>query len=778
MKRKLLITIIFSIALSLFCIPESNKNIESKIAEYEAGSYPDSTLYQVYEEGYNEFKVSNPVKAIQYLKKLAILEDKKGNESDKYGRYVRIGQLYHQLGMHNLALEYLLEPSSFFLKEDDLGNLAWLYSDIGNVYFALEQYDIAEPYYRNGLKMMQDLGDGYGQSVMHNNIALCQLSAGKIEDSFKNLEIGLKLREEINNTYAVYHSKYLLGKNYTLSGQFEKGYQLYKEIWDQYTYDEIVPQEAVMLKANAGLAIFGYFHHINDLEQAEKFLNDSIILVEQIGDYFTLGTFLAQKAQFYVEQGRNEEALAIFHEIFDFAYQEGFSQNAHFYADWLVRLNFRLGRLQESKKYYEIYTTLTDSLINQRSSEKLVKLHSIVQNHMKEVENVQLKQKQIYSQRLLILVTAFLIIIIILVILMYFKDKYNLTKIRNLANASSEAIVVHDRGNIIDSNNQFKRMFYDSNSKVTNILDLSPESEKEKIQKMILANEKTVIKSHLITSKNKVIDTEISSRPYIYRSKEVRVAVIQDTTRVNDFIRSIQQAEDKLRVLNTTKDKLFSIIAHDLKNPFNAIIGFTNLMKDSWREINPNEVDEMIAMINESSISAHTLLENLLDWARIQTENLQFEPSSIKVDDTISEAISLLSAQIKLKNISIFIDCPSDIFAYADSRMFSTILRNLLSNAVKFTNQKGEISFKVKQDDTSTIIIIDDDGVGMNKEQLAKMLNFDLNNSNLGTSNEKGTGLGLILCKELIDYHKGNIEIESELNIGTTITITLPKKLS
>lgn len=778
MKRKLLITIIFSIALSLFCIPDSNKNIESKIAEYEAGSYPDSTLYQVYEEGYNEFKVSNPVKAIQYLKKLAILEDKKGNESDKYGRYVRIGQLYHQLGMHNLALEYLLEPSSFFLKEDDLGSLAWLYSDIGNVYFALEQYDIAEPYYRNGLKMMQDLGDGYGQSVMHNNIALCQLSAGKIEDSFKNLEIGLKLREEINNTYAVYHSKFLLGKNYILSGQYEKGYLLFKEIWEQYTYDEIVPQEAAMLKANAGLAIFGYFHHINDLEQAEKYLNESIALVEQIGDFYTLGAFRAQKAQFYVEHERNEEALEIFQEIFDYAYQEGFSQNAHFYANWLVRLNFRLGRLQESKKYYEIYTTLTDSLINQRSSENLVKLHSIVQNHMKEVENVQLKQKQIYSQRLLILVTAFLIIIIILVILMYFKDKHNLTKIRNLANASSEAIVVHDRGNIIDSNNQFKRMFYDSNSKVTNILDLSPESEKEKIQKMILANEKTVIKSHLITSKNKVIDTEISSRPYIYRSKEVRVAVIQDTTRVNDFIRSIQQAEDKLRVLNTTKDKLFSIIAHDLKNPFNAIIGFTNLMKDSWREINPNEVDEMIAMINESSISAHTLLENLLDWARIQTENLQFDPSSIKVDDTISEAISLLSAQIKLKNISIFIDCPSDIFAYADSRMFSTILRNLLSNAVKFTNQKGEISFKVKQDDTSTIIIIDDDGVGMNKEQLAKMLNFDLNNSNLGTSNEKGTGLGLILCKELIDYHKGNIEIESELNIGTTITITLPKKLS
>ncbi|MBI9032156.1 tetratricopeptide repeat protein [bacterium] len=772
-------TLLIIIFLNTIILPIwSFDNIEQAISQAENENSPDSTLAHLYEQGYDKFKVSDPVKAIKYLKQLSEISSKRDDLNDKYHKYVRIGQLYHQLGMSHLALEFLFEASGYFLKVADETSLAWLYSDIGNVYFALQQYDVAGPYYQEGLKSMQNLQDKYGQSVMHNNIALCQLSTGKIDESFQNLEISLKLREEIGDIYAIYHSKFLLAKNYTLTGNHEKGFELYNEIWTQYTDDNILPEEAKMLRSSAGLALFGYYRHIGELDKAEKYLNDAIELIRNVGDTYTLGSALAQKAQFYVEQDKNQEALDIFTDIFDYAIQHGFTGNAHFYANWLVRLNFREKNMDEVEKYYDIYTNLTDSLITQRSSENLVKLHSIVQNHIKEVENYHLKEKQLYSQRLLIISIISLLIIILLIILNYLKDKRNLEKIRKLANASSEGIVVHDRGAIIDYNNQFKRMFRNPNKSLTisNLLDLSTEDDKEQIEKLLFSNEKTELETKLISAQHGLIDVKISSRPYIYHKKEVRVAVIQDTTKINQYISSIIKVQKELKILNATKDRLFSIIAHDLKNPFNAIIGFTNLMKDAWQDIPPEEMDEMISMINESSISAHTLLENLLDWARIQTDQFSFEPTAFALNHVIDEIMILLSASIKLKQIEVDVNCEDDLYIYADNRMLSTIIRNLLTNAIKFTHIKGIIKIYAGENDTSTKLTIEDNGIGMTQSYIDNIFNIDFVKSNSGTSDEKGTGLGLVLCKELIEYHQGTIDIESVLDTGSKITITFPKE--
>lgn len=774
LKFLLLSFMIVSINVSAL---ELDNSQETQIPKFATDTKVDSSLIDQYEQQYEKYKVSDPVKAIEYLKKITAVSQNKGNEELKFNKYVRIGQLYQQLGMFHLALEYLFDASGYFLKVDDEGSLAWLYSDIGNVYFALQQYDIAEPYYQEGLKVMKELDDKYGQSVMHNNIALCQLTSGKIQESFQNLEAGLKLRKEVGNRYAIYHSKFLLAKNYTLSGDHEKGYELYNEIWTQYLQDEIAPGEAKMLRASAGLALFGYYRHINELENAEKYLDYALTLIEEVGDYYTLGSALGQKAQFYVENDRNQEALAIFQEIFDFAYEHDFTQNAHHFANWLVRLNFRLGKMDQVEKYYNIYTNLTDSLLTQRSSQNLVKLHSIVQNHMKEVENIQLKEKQVYSSRMLIISSFSLFIFIILIILMYLKDKKNYEKIRKLANASSQGIVIHDRGNIIEYNNQFKRMFRDSELALEkkNLIDFAFPQDKEKMQELLWANEKIEVETKLVCQQDKIIDARISSRPYIYRRKEVRVAVIQDITKINEYISSIISAQKELKVLNSTKDRLFSIIAHDLKNPFNAIIGFSNLMKDSWRELEAGEIDEMISMINESSISAHTLLENLLDWARIQTDQLSFHPTTFQLKYLIEEVLTLLNAAIKLKDINVNLKCDNDVLIYADNNMLSTIVRNLMTNAIKFTNSQGNITIDTRENKDSTIIAIEDDGVGMTKEYIDNIFNIDLIKSNSGTRNEKGTGLGLILCKELVERHKGKIEIDSDLDVGSKIRVILPK---
>ncbi len=774
-KAILLVLLLVSLVVSVFAL-EDHHMIEEKILAIQANNPPDSVLVNLWEEAYNSYKVSDPLKAINYLKKIASYKEEQGDIDEMYHRYIRIGQLYQQMGMANFALEYLFKASGYFLTIDDDYSLAWLHSDIGNVYYAMGQYDIAQPYYEDGLEYMIELDDKYGQSVMHNNIALCKASNKQHEEAFKHLEIGLRLRQEINHTYAVYHSKLLISRNYLNIQEFTKAERYLKDIWDNYQIDEEFSDEAKILRASAGLGLFQVNGEKGQNELALDYLNNSIALIEEVGDYLSLSSALNQKAHYYISHGKPQEAKEIFTEIFEYSYKHGIIENAHYYSQMLVRLNYWENNLLDAKKYFNTYVALTDSIIMNRTSQNLVKLHSVVQNHVKEVENNHLKAKSLYNSRLLTLSTVSMLIIIILIILIYIKDKKTLDKIRKLANASSEGIVVHDRGSIIDTNNQFKRMFFskDSKQRVSNILDLTPKESKDDIQELLFADEKVVLESHLINANNELIDVKISSRPYIYKRKEVRVAVIQDTTKLNEIIKTIKDAEAELRVLNATKDRLFSIIAHDLKNPFNAIIGFTNLMKDSWKEMDPSEIDEMIAMINESSISAHTLLENLLDWARIQTKQLSFNPTKIRVYESIQETISLLSAQIKLKKIKIFVDCSTNIYASADSRMFSTIMRNILSNSIKFSNMNGEISIKVKSDDSSLKIILEDDGVGMTQEQIDNIFDKNSITSQIGTQNEKGTGLGLILCKELIDYHKGQLEVESQLNIGTKINITLP----
>lgn len=774
LKKKLFIIII----LTIFLLPLlAIDKLDQEISIAETTVVHDSVLMNLYHKGYNTFMVSDPVRSINYLKKSAKLYEERGILTEKYFRYTDIGQTYHRLGMHHLALEYLFEASSYLLKIADEVSLAWLYSDIGNVYYTINQFEIAQPYYEDGLKLMINSNHKYGQSVMLNNIALCNVKAGKIEESFKNFEKALKLREQTDNIYSVYHSKYLIAHNYTLIGDDKHATKLFADIWENQDYDVKRVDESKLLRANSGLSLFRYYVNQKDYPTAEKVLEESINIIREVGDYNTLGSALAQKAQYYQELNRNEEALQILKEIFDYAYDHDLLINAHRYADMLVKLNLKQNNTEEGVKYYKYYQTLTDSLLSYRATENLVQLHSIVQNHYKEVENTNLKRLNRNSTIFLIVSSSLFLIIVVLIIVILLKDKKALEKIKKLADASSEGIVIHDRGHVIDFNKQFRKMIEaeKAENSFKNLLNFANEKDKENFKQVLYANEMADLETKLTTSKGNIIDVKINSRPFKYHKKEVRIAVIQDVTPINEYINSLIDIQKQLQVLNTTKDRLFSIIGHDLKNPFNAIIGFSELMKTSWRDLDPKEIDEMLVMINESSSSAHTLLENLLDWARIQTEQLSFNPTSINIRSIIKEIMVLLNSSVRLKKINVLMHCEDSIISYADYSMVSTIIRNLLTNAIKFTHIDGVININVSENQDSTLICIEDNGVGMTQEDIDNIYKIDKIHSKHGTQQEKGTGLGLILCHELVEINKGELIVESELGKGSKFTVTLPR---
>lgn len=239
-----------------------------------------------------------------------------------------------------------------------------------------------------------------------------------------------------------------------------------------------------------------------------------------------------------------------------------------------------------------------------------------------------------------------------------------------------------------------------------------------------------------------------------------------------DYIKKIN---DELENANQNKDKFFSIISHDLRSPLSGIMSLLDIIVSEYNSLEENERIEILTEAAKTSKNTYTLMENLLDWSRIQTGNMSYEPQNTSLIHLFTSIRNLYNQKLNEKSISLNFDFDLEYFAYADSNMTETILRNLISNAIKFTKMFGLILISFEILDNDILIKIKDTGVGMDEKQIAKLFKLDETHSTVGTAGERGTGLGLMLCKELIEKQGGKIWIESVLNAGTTFYFTLPK---
>lgn len=237
----------------------------------------------------------------------------------------------------------------------------------------------------------------------------------------------------------------------------------------------------------------------------------------------------------------------------------------------------------------------------------------------------------------------------------------------------------------------------------------------------------------------------------------------------------IEEDNIKLRELVKSKDKFFTIIAHDLRGPLGNL---QQIGKMLWEhEINAKSRQELTKKLYESAENTYNLLDNLLNWARANSDDIQHNPKQVNLKQLILENINLFKSQSELKNLNLTSNLKDGLSVFTDYEMINTVIRNLISNAIKFTANSGKIEITSANETSNThTIIVSDNGVGMSKDIILKVFEIDSTISTLGTENEKGTGFGLKLCNEFIKRNKGHIIIESEQNIGTRIFITLPKK--
>jgi signal transduction histidine kinase len=250
---------------------------------------------------------------------------------------------------------------------------------------------------------------------------------------------------------------------------------------------------------------------------------------------------------------------------------------------------------------------------------------------------------------------------------------------------------------------------------------------------------------------------------------------IEDLEQINAGLELvIEQRTSKLLEIVSTNAKFLSIIAHDLRSPFSSIIGILELLKMSLNEFKKNEVEEYINIVYNSANNTLTLLDNLLIWAVSQNKEKNFNPVKINLYELLREEIESLRTLAGQKQVSLSHTIEPGLNVTADLQMVKTILRNLINNAIKYTNINGEISVDAREKKQFVEVTVKDNGIGISVENQRKLFKIDAFHSTPGTHNEKGTGLGLLLCKEFIELHGGNMRIESEAGKGSRFSFTLP----
>ncbi len=470
------------------------------------------------------------------------------------------------------------------------------------------------------------------------------------------------------------------------------------------------------------------YTELHDLEKAHLFLDKSIDLRIKLKDEARIAVSYKYKGDLLVVEKKNIEALEYYHKALKIA--EKYNDDQDLIADILHKISniyYLENNLQESEKY-----AVKSMIISQAIGAKY------------RLKDAHYSLARIYA------VT------------------------HNYKKAYDHYVVYADTKDSIFSK--------ESNRLITNLqtdFAIEKQQKENEILRTRRAIDREIIKKQEIMAVSAVIGLLLMLVIVfiLYTSnkekKKANRILLQKNTEISLQKERIEQIAQELEHANKTKDRFFSILAHDLKNPFNTILGFSNLLATRLENFDNEKIAKMAKSINDTSYRTYVLLENLLEWSRSQTNSIQYNPEKMNLNLLVNENIHLLENQAKKKSVFLKNKLETPINLFADGNMTNTVFRNLISNAIKFTKQ-GEVSISAKNVENFCQICIEDTGIGISPQSQEKLFRIDKVLSTSGTDGEMGTGLGLILCKEFIIKHKGEIWVESQVGKGSRFCFTLP----
>jgi PAS domain S-box-containing protein len=357
-------------------------------------------------------------------------------------------------------------------------------------------------------------------------------------------------------------------------------------------------------------------------------------------------------------------------------------------------------------------------------------------------------------------------------------------KLKVILQSTADGILaINGNGKIIKTNKRFAELWRipqelidlgDDDAILSFVLDqlTNPDEFISKVQKLYGSTDEDL--DHLHFRDGRVFE-RFSAPLNMPDSAIGRVWSFRDITERMRSEEELKLKNEELSSLNAEKDKFFSIIAHDLKGPFNGFLGLTQIMADELPSLTAAEVQNIAVSMRNSAKNLYHLLENLLDWSQIQKGAFPFNPEGFQLGLVVGSCVNMIHESAKSKDIEISINVADGLFAFADKNMIQTVIRNLVLNAIKFTRKGGKVSILAKATaDNNIEISIQDNGIGMSQNMIENLFRIDVQNNRTGTEGESGTGLGLLLCKEFIEKHGGKIWVESEENSGSTFYFTFP----
>jgi len=682
--------------------------------------------------------------AISYYLEAATIAEESGLKSEVTKYLIPAGFAYSAIGNIPSAMECYQKAMGIAEEINSKTDIAKCLVNLSVIYTGQGNYDLALEGYKKVLEICEETADKRALSMALNNIGSINEYKGNYPKSLEYYLKSLKINEERKDSLAIINSYNNIGSINTSLGNYgealgylNKALEMAEKLNDKRRIGECYECIGeVYSKTNTSHAL-EYLQKALAIGEGLSYTTLMLNVSRKIGEYYLVrGNFMKaleyyQKALILSEEMNRKRVICeIWYKIGLIHYsQKEYSkalsntENALKIANEMKLLAFQRdihSQLAEiyaathdyanAYKSHKLFKVLNDSIYKEENIKRMVELE-YTYKFEKEKQAIELEQQK--------------------------KDAMQLADRKQ-----QRLVIVSLVGGFLLMSLLASFIYYSYRVKRRANIALTRQNREieEKNEELLVLNEEISAQKDEIAVKNTEIELHNS----------------------------------KLQEFNATKDKFFSIIAHDLRNAFTSILGFSNLLADSPSNFSKEETINFFIKMNAAAQNAYKLLENLLEWSRAQTGKIEFAPKELVLKNIVFENIGLCENQANTKSISISCQIPDKFVVHADRNMLNTILRNLISNAIKFTHRGGSISISSEQHDDFHVITVSDTGIGMSESTRNKLFKINEKTSIPGTEKEMGTGIGLILCKEFVERHGGIIWVESEPGKGSDFKFTIP----
>jgi signal transduction histidine kinase/Tfp pilus assembly protein PilF len=709
--KKLLLIVIF---LGLSLIGNSSGTVlhhDSLLKIIESEDSPDTLLFEAYYRLSWELKSTVPLQALEYANDALRIAEKLNNQTRIADALSYIGVIYWQMGNFNMALVYHLEANSIYTEIKDQIGIARSNTNLGIIFSSQSYYDRALDHYFKALMLYEENDNQRGMAAVLNNIGMVYEYQKDYELAERYHLQSLEIKQKINDAKGMAFSYNNLGLVYQGKGELE----LAKEYFLQALEIRIDLNDKREIAATFG-NLGNLFFVLKDHRQSEQYLTQSLDLYKEVDDKSGIARIYNSLGRLYKQWGDLEKSISFFENSMKISKDIGLNRMVTENYMNLAEVMHRMGDYKSAYKYQQEYIVMRDSIYSEESRRKIYELQFMYDREQKESELQLLRKNEqitMLSTQRDKLLRNFLIIGVIMILVSLF--------------------LLYNRFLILRNSN------------------ILLEKQKEEISE---SNAQLVELNHSLMEQKKMYE-ELNHKLNLSNQK-------------------LKESEKNLMEINATKDKFFSIISHDLRNPFASIVSFSRILKRDILNMNKDELKELALELDKSVLKIDNLLENLLQWSRTQTGKIKYRPEYIALHEIIKDNVNLVQNNARDKNIKLVDSVDDDLAVWADRNMTDTVIRNLLSNALKYTEQGGEIILSNYLKDHKVYISVKDNGVGIADENKRKIFQTDSLHSTYGTMDEKGSGLGLLLCKEFVEKQGGEIFFESERGKGSVFTFSLP----